>query len=148
MDYYETFMVPEPSEEDFQKAMDLIEIINDLHTNDKDFQKELNSLSSLLPDEHQVKVEDILEYWETEDLDALTIKLLLPEPNFKDLKIDALLWIIMQIMDNLHDEFLMEYYSSIIQQNIPSNIDILDLILFEEIEDPEEILDKLRSSPK
>ena len=93
-------------------------------------------------------VEEICTYYGACTRDEFLSTHLIPDPyQHKNLTDGEMLWLIGQVIENLANSPLVTYYSTILEANTSSpRGTVIDLIVFKDLSEPEQVLDKLKKS--
>jgi len=146
MDPEQKFKIPRPSPKLLKTLGELLDSIENSINNGDPYQANLKSLNetlSLPVDEYE-----ICSYYGASTRDEFLRVRLMPDPHqFKEVNESELLWLISQILENVTDDALVFFYSRIVEINMSCPDGTLsDLIFQDGVEDPQEILEKLKET--
>jgi hypothetical protein len=142
----EKFAIKEPEQLLLDELGELVEKIENLAHQQAPYADQLDLLNARLS--LPTTVEEICTYYGAYTRDEFLANHLIPNPyQHKNLTDSEMLWLIAQVIKNLSYLPLVIYYSTILETNTSSPSGrVIDLIIFKNIKEPEEVLAELKKS--
>ena len=139
----EKFHIPSPSKERLEAIGVLVDEVENMSHQGKDYQGKLDQLNSIFT--VPVDIDYVCSYYGSCSREEFIADHLIPDPyQHKNLTDDELVWLIRQIKENFCDSALYNYYSTIIQTNTMADLNSDEI--FEST--PEKVLDGLKKNKR